>query len=118
MKFEYYEAEDGTVPFEQFLLALPAKDRAKMIWTIQSVEALGLEVAKRQKWIKKLDDNLFELRSIQGNNIQRGFYFKYKDGIFVITHGFTKKTQKTPKKEIKRGIGYRSIYVNKKKRGR
>lgn len=31
--------------------------------------------ARKMKWIKKLEDNLFELRSEFGTNIQRVLYF-------------------------------------------
>ncbi|MGO4938261.1 type II toxin-antitoxin system RelE/ParE family toxin [Fundicoccus sp. Sow4_H7] len=34
------------------------------------------------------------------NRTQRCLYFQKVDNIYLITHGFTKKTQKTPKKEI------------------
>ena len=35
-----------------------------------------------------------------GNNIQRALYFHWKGSRYIITHGFSKKTQKTPRKEI------------------
>jgi phage-related protein len=48
------------------------------------------------KWLKKLDTNLYEIRSKVGSNIQRGIYFHWEDNKFINTHGFTKKTDKTP----------------------
>ena len=45
-------------------------------------------------------DNLFEIRSKVGSNIQRALYFHVHNGNYLITHGFTKKTNKTPKREI------------------
>ena len=44
------------------------------------------------------DDGIFELRSIEGNNIVRILYFFDKGRIIIATNGFMKKTQKTPKK--------------------
>ncbi|HAQ7055824.1 TPA: type II toxin-antitoxin system RelE/ParE family toxin, partial [Enterococcus faecium] len=58
-------------------------------------------VAQRLKWVKKLDTNLYELRSKVGSNIQRAIYFHVVNGRYVITHGFTKKTEKTPISELK-----------------
>ncbi|SJZ45229.1 Phage-related protein [Pilibacter termitis] len=110
MKFEYYQDENGNIPFEDFLETLPDKDANKFRWMIGVVETLGLEVAKRQKWTKKLEDNLFELRSIQGNDIQRGLFFKYEAGKFVITHGFTKKTDKTPEREKEKARKIRNLF--------
>lgn len=40
------------------------------------------------------------MRNKIGENIQRGLYFHAENGRYVITHGFTKKSEKTPKKEI------------------
>nr|WP_268802122.1 type II toxin-antitoxin system RelE/ParE family toxin [Pilibacter termitis] len=77
---------------------------------MNATEKLGLEVAKRQEWIKKIEDNLFELRSKHGSDIQRGLYFKYENGRFIVTHGFSKKTDKTPKREIERAKNLRKNF--------
>ena len=34
------------------------------------------------------------------NSIQKALYFHVINNRYIITHGFTKKTQKTPKREI------------------
>ncbi len=86
--------------FKSFLDNLPKKDRAKMVRTIQAISRLGLQIAIRQRYVKKLKTNLYEIRSIQGNNIQRGIYFHLEESNYFITHGFTKKTDKTPQREI------------------
>lgn len=51
---------------------------------------------------KKIDSDIFEIRSKVSSNIQRALYFHVSNNRYVITHGFTKKTQKTPKSEIQR----------------
>ena len=52
--------------------------------------------------------------SVQGNNITRVLYFFYYGGRIILTHGFTKKTQKTPRAEIevarKRAEDYKNRY--------
>ena len=50
---------------------------------------------------QKVDDDIFEIRSKVSSNIQRALYFHVTDERYIITHGFTKKTQKTPINEIK-----------------
>lgn len=85
-----------------FIEELNRIDREKLLITIEKIETHGLEVAKKMQWIKKLDNEIFEIRSKVGTNIQRCLYFKKVDNVFLITHGFTKKTQKTPKNEITR----------------
>jgi len=43
---------------------------------------------------------LWEIRVQQSNNIFRLLGFKKEGKLIVLTNGFTKKTQKTPKPEI------------------
>lgn len=91
---------NGKSEIINFIESLNDKDRGKLLITIDKIEEYGIEVAKKMKWIKKLDKEIFEICSSVGNNIQRCLYFQKVDNIYLITHGFTKKTQKTPKKEI------------------
>ena len=41
-----------------------------------------------------------EIRLKCPNSIQRALYFHVINNRYIITHGFTKKTQKSPKREI------------------
>lgn len=49
---------------------------------------------------KRLEKDLFEIRIRHGKNI-RIFYFYHVDNIVFGVHGFVKKTQQTPRHEIK-----------------
>lgn len=100
IEFETYKRPNGHDEFLEWVAALSIKDRANLLRTIKETEVNGLLVAQRLKWVKKIDTNLYELRSKVGSNIQRGLYFHVENGRYVITHGFTKKSEKTPKKEI------------------
>ncbi len=106
IEFDYYDWNE----FEEYLDSLPDKDAAKLLAVINNIEEYGLAIAARQKWIKKLESNLYEIRSKYASNIQRAIYFHWENNKYVITHGFTKKTQKTPKREIKKGMRRRNIY--------
>ncbi|MEX5938172.1 type II toxin-antitoxin system RelE/ParE family toxin [Mammaliicoccus sciuri] len=64
------------------------------------------------KWVKKLENNLYGIRSKRDNNIQRVIYFRVVDNRYVITHSFTKKQQKISKKEICKGKRIRRNYLN------
>ena len=66
------------------------------------IEEAGILVAIQLEWVKKLDSEINEIRSKVSSNIQRALYFHVKNNQYIITHGFTKKTQKTPIKEIER----------------
>ncbi|MGN3394455.1 type II toxin-antitoxin system RelE/ParE family toxin [Enterococcus gallinarum] len=98
--FESYQRKNGHDEFLKWIKLLPKKDSAKLLRIIAETEKNGLLVAQRLKWVKKIDTNLYELRSKVGSNIQRAFYFHVVDNRYIITHGFTKKTEKTPKQEI------------------
>ncbi|MFP7386514.1 type II toxin-antitoxin system RelE/ParE family toxin [Enterococcus hirae] len=100
IEFETYKRPNGNDEFLEWITALPLKNRAKLLKTIKETEVNGLLVAQRLKWAKKIDTNLYELRSKVGPNIQRGLYFHVENERYIITHGFIRKSEKTPKKEI------------------
>lgn len=102
--FEVYEDANGDSPFYEWAEALPKKDRAKLFAVIDRVQQFGLPEAARQQWVKHLDGPIWEIRSQFAGNIQRACYFHVMANRYVITHGFTKKTQKTPHGEIDRAM--------------
>jgi phage-related protein len=109
IEFDYYDWNE----FEKFLDSLPTKDVAKLVTIIRKIETYGLLVAERQKWTKKLENNLYEIRSKRASNIQRAIYFQFKDNKYIITNGFTKKSQKTPASEKKIARDRRTLYFKK-----
>ena len=114
---EFFETDDGKKPVREFLQSLDAKMEA-MIPVIEGklplkhLQAHGYEL--REPLSAPLGDKLFELRTQVGGNITRVIYFFYIDKTIVLTHGFTKKTQKTPPSEIERAEKYRRIYLERK----
>ncbi len=100
-EFEFYTRSNGHNEFLEFLGTLPLKDQEKLIKRIEVVQQEGLITALKKEWVKKLNDEIYEIRSRVSSNIQRALYFHVSGNRYVITHGFTKKTQKTPPREIK-----------------
>lgn len=94
----FYETDKGKKPVEEFLNSLDVKMRAKIVSMMELLEEKGNQL--REPYSKHLDDGIFELRAIQGNNTTRMLYFFYVGKTIVITNGFIKKQQKTPQKEI------------------
>ena len=113
-EFDWLRRQDDTSEFEEFLESLPVKDAAKLLAVIQSIETNGIQVAILMKWVKKLEEDLYELRSKQGSDIQRVIYFHKVETKYLITHGFTKKTQKTPQREIEHAREMRRQYKEEK----
>ncbi len=109
-QFDFIRRKDGTSEFEDFLNSIPEKDSAKLLAIISKTEEHGLLVAQRMEWVKKLETDLYELRSKVGKNIQRAIYFQKIGNEFLITHGFTKKQQKTPRTEIEHAKSVRAQY--------
>ena len=80
-----YEKGNGEVPVEQFLDSVNPKMRAK----------------------------IFELRCKFGSDITRVLYFFYYEGKIILTNGFVKKTQKTPKEEIQIAKDRRKDFIER-----
>ncbi len=60
-------------------------------------------------------DQLYEIRIRVGNNIFRIFCFFDEGRLVVLLNGFQKKTQKTPRKEIKLAERLKKEYYEGKK---
>lgn len=109
---EYYKKENGNIPVVDFLLTLNPKMRAKALREIELLQKHGVNL--REPYVKSIKDEkykeLFELRIRFSSDISRVIYFNYKENTFVLLNGFTKKTDKTPAKELERAIRYKEDY--------
>lgn len=65
---------------------------------------------------KKLTDNIWEFRTLYAGCCYRllAFWDKEADALVVATHGFQKKSQKTPPSEIRHAEEIRKQYFNDK----
>jgi phage-related protein len=100
----FYEKENKEKPVEDFLDSLPDKHRAKAISELELLSKFGTELQKTiyAEAIKRKDyKGLWELRIKFASDISRILYFMPIRNQFVLLHGFVKKTQKTPEKELK-----------------
>ena len=107
----FFEKANGEIPIEDFLDSLDKKMRAKMLRAIHALQDYGIEL--REPHSKHLDDGIFELRARQGSDISRVLYFFVVSKRVILTHGFVKKTQKTPISEINKAKTYRKLYLNR-----
>lgn len=108
----FYETSTGVCPVRDFLDMTDVKLRAKILWTIQLAKEFGNRLS--EPYSKPLEDGIFELRTKVGSNVSRVLYFFYDGGKIVLTNGFVKKTQKTPRFEIDLAKKYRSDYISRK----
>ena len=112
----FYETADGKIPAKEFLLTLDYDLRVKMIRTLEMLQKNGPEL--RYPYSEELEDEIFELRAIFGNDIARLLFFYDEHKVVLLTNGFIKKTQKTPPSEIERAIRYRKEYFSRKEQER
>ena len=84
----------GNNPVEDFIEALPIHDRAVVRARIDFLAEIGNRV--REPLSKSLGGGLFELR-VKASRI---FYCFKPGGVIVLLHGFIKKGQKTPRREM------------------
>lgn len=111
MEIQFYKDELGRVPVEDFLDKLDIKMRQKMLRSIQALQEMGIFL--RMPLSESLDDGIFELRAKVGSNISRVMYFFIVGNRAVLTHGFVKKTQKTPPRELAKAKKIRDDYMRR-----
>jgi len=94
-----------------FLDTQPKKVRDKFIWTFQLIEDIEIIPST---YLKHLEDGIYEVRVKLGSNIYRVMSFFDKEKLVLIINGFQKKTQKTPKSEIRKAKKIRKEYEQEK----
>ena len=67
----------------------------------------------REPYSKHLEDGIFEVCGKVGSDISRVLYFFYYGGRIILTNGFIKKTQKTPRGEIEKAKLYRKDFMER-----
>lgn len=96
-------------------LTLCAKTlRIKIIYNVDKVANGYMD----KDLFKKLDDtDIWEFRTLYKGIQYRllAFWDTDAETLVIATHGFVKKTQKTPRKEINKAEAVRILYFNSKK---
>lgn len=98
-KIIYYETASKREPVKEFIDGLQEKARAKAYNTLELLAEFGPMI--RSPHAKKIAATpLWELR-VLGESSLRFFYVARIEKTFLLLHGFTKRKQKTPSKDIK-----------------
>lgn len=114
-KVIYYTTAEGENPAKNFINSLSFVQRAKVSRIINYIEEYGLIIAIPH--VKKLTSTpLWEIRILGQNNI-RILYATFKNNTIIILHGFIKKSQKTPPREINKALKRLREWVNRKEKG-
>ena len=105
-----FEVEFLSDAFE-FINSLDKKTQEKILENIRVAR-----FKTDPKLFKKVDKEIWEFRTRYANKQLRLFAFwdKQKGSLVICTHGFVKKTQKLPSKELKKAKQIRKIYFESK----
>lgn len=111
-KIKYYSKLKSTSPVYAFIDSLSESAQAKVY---QSFELLAeFNILLRPPLVKKLAGTpLWELRILGKDNI-RIFYIAQENQEFLVLHGFVKKKQKTPIKEIQLALKRLNEHMSRK----
>jgi phage-related protein len=98
---------------QAFLENLGEKERNKIFYNIRKAQYIN-----DNELFKKLNDNIWEFRTLYNSKAYRLFAFwdksKKNSTVVISTHGILKKTQKTPTKEIEKAENIRIEYLKNK----
>ncbi len=107
---EFYTTKNGKVPVREFLDSLNARQAANIIEAMELLKTFGLQL--KEPYVKFVGDKLCELRVKDPDGIYRILYFAATGKKFVMVHGFIKKTQKIPAKELAKAKKRMKEYLN------
>ena len=94
----YYISPSGKIPVKEFLDAVNPKFKTKVLRILIHVQEYGLQAVTSH--VKKLAGiPLWEIRILGGDSVRILFVTQLGKRILLL-HAFTKKTNKTPAKEI------------------
>ena len=100
----FYRTESGKEPVRDWLKTLTKQDKKTIgsdIKTVQHGWPIGMPV------VRKLDRNLWEVRSRLDRRIARVIFTVQKDKL-ILLHGFIKQSQKIPKDDLTLAKGRKS----------
>jgi phage-related protein len=99
---------------QEFLASLDEKTRNKIFQTFDRASLL----LDPELFKKLADTDIWEFRTLFNKKKYRVLAFWDKEGpvdtLVIATHGFIKKTQKTPQKEINKAQSIRELYFKNK----
>ncbi len=98
-KIIFYKTDSGNSPIQEFIDSLSDKQAKKVAWVLRLVR--DFEITPTTYFKKFINSNdIWEVRVRSGRNIFRFLGFYDGSQLIILTNGFQKKSQKTPKREI------------------
>ncbi len=99
--------------FQDFYDAQTVKVQKRILWTLRLLEDLERIPEVYFKYLSGTK-GIYEIRVQSGNDIFRIFCFFHTNDVVVVGHGFKKKSQKIPDREIGRAEKIKREYYEEK----
>ncbi len=114
-KIIFYKTDSGNSPVQEFIDSLSDKQAKKVAWVLRLVRDIrNLPTTYFKKLINS--DDIWEIRVQVGRNIFRFLGFYDGSQLIILTNGFQKKSQKTPKREIELAKKRKQRYLKRRKK--
>lgn len=97
--------------FTDFINTLKENEVRKLFYVL---DLLKTQERLSEKFVKHIEDGIFELRAEYNGNIFRVFFIFDEGNIVLLFNGFQKKSQKTPRKEIDLARRLKKEYYDEK----
>jgi phage-related protein len=114
-EIELYEKANDEAPVLDFIISLNPKQQAKIYREIELLKKFGNELhfSHTRKMEGEKYSSLWELRIEFASDAFRIFYFMCYQNRSVLLHGFQKKTEKTPVKELDIALNRMNDYTGR-----
>jgi phage-related protein len=110
-RVEFFKTARGDSPPVDYIQQLEAKDRAKIAYQIELLKKFGVQLGEPYAKPLLKHKPLWELRPMP----TRLVYFAFTGRRFIILHAFTKKKDKTDRREIKTAENRMAEYLERHK---
>ena len=105
----FFKTNKDNEPVREWLKSLEPMDKKIIGEDLKLVQfrwPLGMPL------VRKMEPDLWEVRSKLGNGTIARVFFTVKSKQMVLLHGFIKKSQKTPKKELDLAISRKKQWID------
>jgi phage-related protein len=113
---DFYRKANNKIPVEEFLDTLSDKEAEKVLWVLRLVREQNRVPKEYLRKLKNTQD-IWEVRASYGSNEFRLLGFWHKSNLILLTNGYRKKTQKTPKAEIELAESRKKDYLERRSHG-
>jgi phage-related protein len=116
-EIEFYKTESGREPVSDFIQSLKSvADQAQILRVLDLLLEHGLHLGN--PYVRDVTGmrKLKELRIRSQSGIYRIFYFAFTGQKFVLLHAIAKKSQKTPKKDLRLAFQRMKDFLSRKGR--